>query len=95
MVDKALECVKLRWSVNNRDDPWIHVQPTGAIIGRVHVVPDGVHVYAEAECSSSAEKAHTWIDRGFYIDRFKYSNYESKYMLEDRTIESGVMDEAT
>lgn len=82
-IDNCLGCIKLRWAVNEVDDPWVDVQPVHTIRGRVHVDLDGMHLCSEAECSGPADMVDTWTDILFYINRFKFSDYECLYMLKD------------
>ena len=86
LIDESQGCINLKWAVSELGDSWVDRQPAGAVRGRVHVVPDGMHMLSEAECSASGEKADTWPDRRFCINRFKFGNYEALSMLGDRDV---------
>ena len=81
-IDSVLGCVKLAWATID-GEPWVDVLPISTVAGRVHVVPDGLHTLSEAEASCYEATAETWKERRFFVNRFKTSFYEAKFMTVD------------
>ena len=89
-VDKATECIKLKWACDpccgkdEEQEPWIDVVPAASMRGRIHVVeepnPRGV--------GSGSKK---WTEQAFYVNKFKLSNYDPTYHTRDRQHESFVI----
>ena len=81
-VDKALGCIKLRWSTApEQNEAWYDLQDVRTIRGAVHVIRGdyGLEKVAPFVCMGDRDLRDRW----FYVNLFREDSAEDYYSIHD------------